>query len=73
MVDGYRRPEHSICDDTNEQEDRDHNRRNKVFHRLSLIKTTRSQDGGECCRPDGKAGEQHHRVQYFLSFAPVCS
>ena len=54
MVGGYRRPEHSIRDDANEQEDRDHNRRNKVFHRLSFIKTNRSQDGGECLPPRGQ-------------------
>ncbi len=35
MVDDDRRPQHPIGDDTNEQEDRDHDRRNEVFHCIS--------------------------------------
>jgi hypothetical protein len=32
MADNNRRPEHRICGDANKQEDRDHDRRNEVFH-----------------------------------------
>jgi hypothetical protein len=32
MADNNRRPEQPVCGDANKQEDRDHNRRNEVFH-----------------------------------------
>jgi hypothetical protein len=37
-----RRPEHRICNNTDEQEDRNHDRRNKVFHGLSFVRRTGS-------------------------------
>jgi hypothetical protein len=36
MVDDNRRSEYPIYNNTNEQEDGDHDRRNEVFHILSL-------------------------------------
>jgi hypothetical protein len=36
MVDDNRRPEHPICNNTNEQKNGDDDRRNEVFHGLSL-------------------------------------
>ena len=45
MADNNRRPEHPICDDANKQENRDHDRRNEVFHGSFLLKT-----GGEIQR-----------------------
>jgi hypothetical protein len=36
MADDNRRPEHPICNNTNEQKNRDDDRRNEVFHGLSL-------------------------------------
>jgi len=39
MADDNRRPEHPICGDANKQEDRDHDRRNEVFHGCFLLKT----------------------------------
>jgi hypothetical protein len=41
MADDNRRPEHRICGDANKQEDRDHDRRNEVFHGCFLLKTRR--------------------------------
>ena len=37
MADNNRRPEHPICGDANKQEDRDHDRRNEVFHGSSSL------------------------------------
>jgi hypothetical protein len=45
MADNNRRPEQPICDDANKQENRDHDRRNEVFHGSFLLKT-----GGEIQR-----------------------
>ena len=41
MADDNRRLEHCICGDANKQEDRDHDRRNEVFHGSFLLKTRR--------------------------------
>jgi hypothetical protein len=40
MADNNRRSEHPICGDANKQEDRDHDRRNEVFHACFLLKTS---------------------------------
>ena len=45
MADDNRRPKHAICDDANKQENRDHDRRNEVFHGSFFLKT-----GGEIQR-----------------------
>ena len=42
MGDDNRRPEHPICNNSNEQEDGDHDRRNEVFHNLSFCLESRS-------------------------------
>ena len=39
MADDNWRPEHRICGDADKQEDRDHDRRNEVFHGSFLLKT----------------------------------
>jgi hypothetical protein len=41
MADNNRRPEQPICDDANKQENRDHDRRNEVFHGSFFLKTGR--------------------------------
>ena len=38
MAGDNRRPEHPICNNTNEQKNGDDDRRNEVFHGLSLIR-----------------------------------
>jgi hypothetical protein len=42
MAGDNRRPEHPICNNTDEQEDRNHDRRNEVFHGLSFVRRTGS-------------------------------
>jgi hypothetical protein len=36
MTDDQRRPEYRICRDTDHQEDRNHDRRNEIFHGVCL-------------------------------------
>ena len=50
MAVNNRRSEHPICHDANKQENRDHDRRNEVFHGSFFLKT-----GGEIQRVAGKA------------------
>jgi hypothetical protein len=63
-----RRPEQPICRDANEQEDRDHDRRNKVTSRLSSQSHpdrqigVRSQQGVECHRYKAEAGDHYRGV-----------
>ena len=42
MADDNRRPEHRICNNTDEQENRNHDRRNEVFHGVSLFRRSGS-------------------------------
>jgi hypothetical protein len=42
MARDNRRPEHPICNNTNEQEDRNHDRWNEVSHNLSFIRRNRT-------------------------------
>ena len=42
MAGDNRRPEHRICNNTDEQEDRNHDRRSKLFHGLSFVRRTGS-------------------------------
>jgi hypothetical protein len=53
MVDNNRRPEDPICGDADKQEDRDHDRRNEVFHGSFLLKDPSA--GGESGASPGKA------------------
>jgi len=71
MAGDNRRPEEPICRDANQQEDRDYDRRNEVFHGFPC-KVNRS--AGWCqittqrraLPPQGKAGEHDHSVKVFL-------
>jgi hypothetical protein len=64
-----RRAKQPVCRDANEQEDRDHDRRNEVSHRFPCESEpdrrmgVRSQHGVEDRRPKAKAGEHHHRLK----------
>ena len=71
MAGDNRRPEEPICRDANQQEDRDYDRRNEVFHGFPcqvnpIGGSVRSQHGVEHCRPKGKAAEHDHGVKVFL-------
>ena len=54
MADNNRRPEHPICGDANKQEDRDHDRRNEVFHGCFLLKTRRRNPARSPARPPAR-------------------
>jgi hypothetical protein len=42
--------EHPICDNTNEQQHRDHDWRNEIFHGFSLVELSRRTGGGGAAR-----------------------
>jgi hypothetical protein len=62
MASGDSRPEQRICRDANEQEDRDHDRRNEVPQDFPR----RSQQRVECHRDEAEAGEHHRGIKTSL-------
>ena len=66
MVDGYRRPEHPNATIPMNKRIGITIGGTRYFTGFPLSKQTDRKMAESACRPEGKAGEQHHRVQIFL-------